>query len=756
MNRLAFPLFLFLTGCLFGDKGFQSEIDSVQVEPPCIPGKCTENPTADKTARQGVPFEFSFVTTNTGSYYYVKNKPSWMSLDQAAKKIHGTPTDGGSYAGMKIMIHDMVTTDVIGPFALTALADPLANSSWHLKNTGQNGFSNSAGTSGEDPKIAAVIARGFTGTGIRVAVSDTGVEIAHEDLTDNVLPGESRDYNLAAPYTGDPTPSAADEGHGTAVAGLIAARGWNSLGSRGVAPEAGLAGFNFLGATITVAKLIHQATGNFDVFNQSWGYPSCGYTPTSSTYLAQIKDQASNGRGGKGALFVKSAGNSFIGDLSECAAVMPGQMPYMGNANLDGDNTNPYTLVIGAVNAKGERSSYSTPGSNLWVSAPGGEFGDDEPAMITTDMEGCTNGLAASTATANSFDKGQNALNPGCNYTSTMNGTSSAAPIAAGVIALMLEANPALTWRDVKHILASSATVVQPAVGNTTHPFNYGLLGHVYERGWITNAAGFKFHNWFGFGRVNADQAVTMAESYGASLPAMKITADKDGDTYYRTGAINVAVPDRSATGGTTTVNVLHNLVTETVLIKLTVTHARPSDLGIELTSPSGTKSYLLNVNSFMADTSFANVILMSNAFYGESSRGTWTLKVVDGYTGTTGSITDFHLKVFGHVSATPAEAVAPGPPASITVPAVAPSLVATPVVTWTASPAPDVMRYEFSVGTSAGGTEIMDWQSAGAALTASENGLTFTSGNTYHFNVRAVDTSENVSSTVSDTFTAP
>ncbi len=756
MKRLLLLISLVLSGCLVGNDGFQSEIDSVQVEPPCIPGKCTETPTADKTARQGIPFEFTFTTTNTGSYYYLKNKPPWVAIDSTAKKISGTPTDGGSYSGLKIMVHDMVTTDVIGPFALTALADPLANSAWHLSNSGQTSFSIRAGTSGEDPKIAAAIAKGFTGSGIRIAVSDTGVEIGHEDLTANILAGESRDYSLAFPYTGDPTPTDPDEGHGTAVAGLIAARGWNSIGTRGVAPEAGLAGFYFLGAAITIPKLIHQATGTFDIFNQSWGYPSCSYVPTVSTYLAQIKDQALNGRGGKGALFLKSAGNSFVGDLYECLAIPPGQMPYMGNSGFDGDNTNPYTLIIGAVNAKGERSSYSTPGSNLWISAPGGEYGDDDPAMITTDMEGCSHGLAVSSATANAFEKGQSALNSSCNYTSTMNGTSSAAPVAAGVIALMLEANPALTWRDVKHILASSATVVQSGVGNTTHPFNYGLTGHVYERGWITNTAGFKFHNWFGFGRIHADQAVTMAASYGASLPTLKVTVDKDNETYYLSGALNVAVPDRSATGASTTLNVLHNLVTEAVLIKVSVSHTRPSDLGLELTSPSGTKSYLTNINSFMADTSFTDVVLMSNAFYGESSRGTWTLKVVDGLNGVTGSITNFNLKIFGHVTATPAEAVAPGPPASINVPAMAPTLTTTPTVTWTASPAGDVMRYEFSVGTSSGATDILEWQSAGATLTASETGLSFASGNTYHFNVRAVDTSENLSTSVSGSFTAP
>ncbi len=746
-----------LSGCLLGDEGFKSEAGSVEVEPPCIPGKCTEIATADKTAKQGVNFEFSFVSTNVGPYFYVRNKPAWMSIDKVSDKIYGVPTDGANISDMRILVHDLNTTDSIGPFALEVTADPLANSAWHLANTGQKGFSTGAGTSAQDSKIAGPIARGLTGDGVRIAVSDTGVEIAHEDLTDNVLMGESRDYSLgAAPYTGDPTPADADEGHGTSVTGLITATGWNGIGTRGVAPGANFAGFYFLGPAMTVAKLVHQATGAFDIFNQSWGYSTCGYTPTVGAYIAQIKDQIANGRAGKGALFVKAAGNSYISDQSECIMIPPGTMPYMGNANLDGDNTNPFVILAGAVNAKGVRSSYSSPGSNLWISAPGGEYGDDAPAMISTDMEGCARGISTSGSDANAFEEGANTLNSSCNYTSTMNGTSSAAPVTAGVIALMLEANPALTWRDVKHILASSATVIHSTSTTLTHPFDYNYSGLLYDRGWTTNSAGYKFHNWYGFGRINADTAVTMAENYGASLPAFKVTEDKDQASYYSSGALNLAVPSPSTVGVSTTFNVLHNLVTESVGLKISVTHSRPSDLAIEIISPAGTRSYVMNYNSFIVDTTFDDVFFLSNAFYGESTRGTWTVKVYDARSGQAGTLTEANLKFFGHVSASPTETVAPGPPASITVPPLAPTLTATPTVTWTASPAPDVMRYEYSVGTTSGGTEVTDWQSAGAALTASDSDLTLTTGNTYYFNVRAIDTSENVSTVVTGSFDAP
>ena len=116
-------------------------------------------------------------------------------------------------------------------------------------------------------------------------------------------------------------------------------------------------------------------------------------------------------------------------------------------------------------------------------------------------------------------------LNTVCNYTSTMNGTSSAAPIVSAASALLLESNPNLTWRDVKHILASTARQVDSSLTNTEHPSNiyrsltdFDLSGHVYEQGWVTNGAGYKFHNWYGFGAIDVDAAVAMAKSYSVNL----------------------------------------------------------------------------------------------------------------------------------------------------------------------------------------------------------------------------------------------
>ena len=100
-------------------------------------------------------------------------------------------------------------------------------------------------------------------------------------------------------------------------------------------------------------------------------------------------------------------------------------------------------------------------------------------------------------------------LNPDCNYNSHFNGTSAAAPTVSGVVALMLEANPDLTWRDVKHILVNTSAKID-ATRSTT-------VDGVTQYSWVQNAAGHEHHNWYGFGKVDASAAVNVAKDFTAN-----------------------------------------------------------------------------------------------------------------------------------------------------------------------------------------------------------------------------------------------
>jgi subtilisin family serine protease len=543
------------------------------------------------------------------------------------------------------------------PFTIGTLGDPLATQQWHLKNTGQTAFATNGGVAGFDVNVEPVYSTlGFTGLGVIVAVLDSGLQIAHEDLAVNVGGGGSWNFiNGTTDPTNttiDPSFNGREADHGTSVGGLIAmAR--NTVGGIGVAPSARLKGFNVLKSQTTanfVAALGGSASSptssDVSVFNQSYGLELTSDSQINSTIAAQYLAGVTNLRNGKGAIYVKSAGNSFGRDGS--GGVLPGCSAADAagvsceNANHDPENAIPYQIVVSALNAAGVKSSYSTAGSAIWVSAPGGEFGDDAPAMITTDQSGCTDGRSRTNAGSTPFDGGA-APNTQCNYRNTFNGTSSAAPVTAGVAALLLQANPDLTWRDVKHILASTARRVDAFRPALTVLLSNGL--YVAERAWTTNVAGYRFHNWYGFGLIDAAAAVAMARNNYVPLAPLAVSPT------LATPALGLAIPDNSVTGVTSSLTVPAGSVqvVEAVQITVSATHAASGDLGIELVSPSGTRSVLKNIRDrFGVSDDLNGMVLLSNAFYGEPAVGTWTLKVVDGFVAEVGTLTRWSIKIFG------------------------------------------------------------------------------------------------------------
>ncbi|HWU43497.1 MAG TPA: S8 family serine peptidase, partial [Bdellovibrio sp.] len=328
--------------------------------------------------------------------------------------------------------------------------DPFIDMAWHLHNTGQIVYASKAGTAGADMNLLGTWGQSIYGSGVKIMISDTGLEDTHEDLHDNFSYGGSKDYTLSYPYTANSSPpKATDDNHGTSVAGLAAAVGWNGLGSRGVAPKASLMAGNLISSQVTISSygmIADQLAGSFDISNMSWGSTQNQVDDDgdghNSNYEATMKSLLGTQRGGKGSIYVKAGGNDYI---VECYGLT--NVYCVGNSNFDRDNANPYQIIVAALDATGTSADYSSPGANLWISSFGGSYGDDSPAMMTTDRTGCTLGEAVSSAsTTLEFEKGQLG-NSNCNYTIAFNGTSSASPTTAGAVALMLEANPSLSWR---------------------------------------------------------------------------------------------------------------------------------------------------------------------------------------------------------------------------------------------------------------------------------------------------------------------
>jgi len=553
-----------------------------------------------------------------------------------------------------------------------AASDPLYRYQWHLMNLGQKVIGDTRPVPGVDLEVDRLHKQYVRGQRINVAVVDDGLEIRHPDLLPNVVIGGSKNF---VDGSHDPTPTNIYDAHGTSVAGIIAAVGWNGIGGRGVAPEARLQGFNFLAedadldaqdANVRYAWGDGMEARDTDVFNNSWGTSSMSYPAVNSMDVRSWERLMASTRSGKGGIYVKSAGNSFawfglLGfDLckDDTRAVGVG----CSLANVDETNNFIGTIVVASVNARGKRASYSSPGSSIWVSGLGGEYGFQkkyfpdmsqisdwakptiyDPAIVTTDLTGCVAGDNADHddgAIYNALDTSTSPLDKSCDYRATMNGTSAAAPTVSGVAALMLSVNPSLSARDVKYILATTARQIDPLQPKAIYK------GAVQDPGWITNAAGHPFSNWYGFGLVDAAAAVAAARDF-RPLPTQKDTGWQSS----RNKPVDIGgIYDTD--DSKLTIRIDRQMRIEAVQLAFATDHKKPRQLRAILTSPSGTRSYVLPAFTTLSETDggFAVDLTSSNAFLDEQAAGNWTLQVLD-MTDSSGSshLRTFKLRVVGY-----------------------------------------------------------------------------------------------------------
>ncbi|WP_302059347.1 S8 family serine peptidase [Paraburkholderia sp. CNPSo 3274] len=537
--------------------------------------------------------------------------------------------------------------------------DPLLQYEWYVQNVGQDVFTGVPGTPGIDLDVMGAWHEGITGSGVNVMVVDSGVEIAHPDLKVNINSSMLHNFDTTAANPDDPTPAPPGsdiDAHGTEVAGIIAAAADNGIGGRGVAFNAALGAVRYLcdegcGTAFSMLSTYGGAPYSeaVDVFNASYGRtPALPEQFSMGGYESFALQHLETMRNGLGALIVQSAGNDFLNDASKPAALCTNANAHdvtCFNANSDPQTAMPEVVTVAAVNASGVHSSYSSAGSNILVAGLGGEFGlaaslprfPAGPALLTTDLTGCSQG-AASTGTVNPYSNPFNVpgstingeLNADCDYTATMNGTSAAAPTVSAVVALMLQVNPQLTWRDIRTILMKTArridadrvpTTVEPASGQQ----------YVPEPAWTQNAAGYWFDNRYGFGLVDAAAAVNMARGYGPALRGSMLadTAEVDPSA----DGTGESVPQSSTTGLEVDLAVGGAVKSvEFVQVMIDMPSANPSDLAIELVSPSGTRSVLQNAYNGFLNTSVevGDWLLASNAFNGESAQGTWKLRFID------------------------------------------------------------------------------------------------------------------------------
>lgn len=489
--------------------------------------------------------------------------------------------------------------------------DPLFSQQWHLKNTGQIGANALPASTGEDIRAEQAWDCGdeearCLGAGVIVGVVDLDLEIAHEDLAVNVDAQAGHNYVTGGT---DPSPPAdmIEHSHGTQVAGLIAARDSNGLGGRGVASRATLRGFNLL-ADFTDAHALDAIGREVDISNNSWGTPDGSGQLSGRATLAE--DQAFRtgvvtGRGGKGIVYLFAAGNGGTGGHE--------------NSNYDAVANRREIMAIGAVNAQGRKSSYSEEGANLWISAPGGETCDESLAMTTTAPMG-----SALTGTIASEDGSTSSPN----YTNCMNGTSAATPVASGVVALMLAANADLGWRDVREVMARSARKVDAG-----------------DSDWVLNGAGLPVNHKYGFGIVDAGEAVALARRWENVVAEVVYQSPESSP--------GLAVPDNDPSGVSDSMLVSESGIEHIEWVEVyfsAADHPYAGDLEIDLISPSGTTSRLADTHACSAACSvpYDSWRFGVARLLGEPADGTWRLVVRDRAAADVGTLQSWSLKVYG------------------------------------------------------------------------------------------------------------
>eukprot|EP00071_Canis_lupus_P029435 XP_022262992.1 proprotein convertase subtilisin/kexin type 4 isoform X5 [Canis lupus familiaris] len=450
-----------------------------------------------------------------------------------------------------------------------------------------------------DLNILQVWSQELSGQGVVVSVLDDGIEKDHPDLWANYDPLASYDFN---DYDPDPQPryTPSDENrHGTRCAGEVAAMANNGFCGTGVAYNARIGGVRMLDGTISdviEAQSLSLQPQHIHIYSASWGPEDDGRTVDGPGILTReaFRRGVTKGRGGLGTLFVWASGNGGL---------------HYDNCNCDGYTNSIHTLSVGSTTQNGRVPWYSEAcASTLTTTYSSGVATD--PQIVTTDLHHqCT-------------DK--------------HTGTSASAPLAAGMIALALEANPFLTWRDMQHLVVRASRPAQ-----------------LQAEDWRTNVS-----HHYGYGLLDARLLVDMARTWLPTQPQQKCvvrivhTPTPAGGALTPHAAPSPILPltqvrkNVSACAGRA--NYIRSL--EHVQVQLSLSYSRRGDLEISLTSPMGTRSTLVAIRPFyVSGQGYNNWIFMSTHFWDEDPRGLWTLGLENkGYYFNTGTLYRYTLLLYG------------------------------------------------------------------------------------------------------------
>ncbi|KAI5177062.1 Proprotein Convertase Subtilisin/Kexin Type 4 [Manis pentadactyla] len=458
--------------------------------------------------------------------------------------------------------------------------DPWFPRQWYMNNQVQ-----------PDLNVLQVWSQGLSGHGVVISVLDDGIEKDHPDLWANYDPVASYDFN---DYDPDPQPryTPSDENrHGTRCAGEVAAIANNGLCGTGVAYNARIGGVRMLDGTITdiiEAQSLSLQQQHIHIFSASWGPEDDGRTVDGPGILTReaFRRGVTKGRGGLGTLFVWASGNGGL---------------HYDNCNCDGYTNSIHTLSVGSTTQQGHVPWYSEAcASTLTTTYSSGVVTD--PQIVTTDLHHqCT-------------DK--------------HTGTSASAALAAGMIALALEANPLLTWRDMQHLVVRAS---RPA--------------RLQAEDWRSNGVGRQVSHHYGYGLLDARLLVDMARMWRSTQPQQKCAIQI---VHQPTPILPLLEVKKNVSACTGRSSVISSL--EHVQVQLSLSYSRRGDLEISLTSPMGTRSTLVAIRPFdVSGEGYSNWTFMSTHFWDEDPQGLWILGLENkGYYFNTGMLERYTLLLYG------------------------------------------------------------------------------------------------------------
>ncbi|XP_078382401.1 uncharacterized protein LOC144665100 [Oculina patagonica] len=425
---------------------------------------------------------------------------------------------------------------------------------------------------------------GYTGKGVLVAVVDDGVNMNHYDLKSNFNLDSSYDFlkdrNISRRYS--------PGSHGTNCAGIIAG-GDNTICGVGIAFGAQIASIrlyddNTKSTDQPEARALRHKRNLIDIYSNSWGPGDMGWQVEGpGPRLTKVLEEGTRlGRHGKGSIFVFASGNGGItGD--SCA--------FSGYVN------SIHTIAISAVNWDGSVPSFTEQCAAIMAVTYGQDmftYGQVKAPMITT--------------------KG---VDGQC--TEDFSGTSSSTALASGIIALALEANPDLTWRDVQHLIARSSKPLVPrvlATRSSRRPTPH----------WAVNAANLSVSSHYGFGLMDARKMVGYAKNWTSvpeqlSCEVRLNVSSSTGQQISWTKNVQLSVFVSKHDCG------IRYL--EHVQVQVDLTFPRRGYLEMSSVSPSGTRSKLLYprvIDSITGFKNFTNWTVTSLHYWGENPVGNWRI----------------------------------------------------------------------------------------------------------------------------------